>query len=371
MLPSGCSDELLKDDGMFSGQAAIVAPPYNPQTYYKDIATHPYFKALVVLRHHIKRATDDYMSQVVQAKNVDLFMMTPSVSSPMGPGSDSEAIPIQFGTLKTYLVDSSQFGFEPLLLSGLKKVYCYLPSLRGEDPDARHLNQFFHAEAEISGGLDELLPLIEGYVQHLSKTLLCLPSMCGALSSDSKASTAALTRIAESASFPRITFDDAALLLANLPNVSELIVSSSFGRTITTKGELALLKEMQTELPVWITGFDRDTVAFYQKPNPENTNKTINADLIFPSISVNSFGGEIVGCGQRQDAPEEMYESLKRQGINAEPYEWYIDLRRQPGYGTSSGFGLGIERFIAWALAKENIRDVALYPRLKNIISYP
>jgi asparaginyl-tRNA synthetase len=128
---------------------------------------------------------------------------------------------------------------------------------------------------------------------------------------------------------------------------------------------------MGSELPVWITGFDRDTVAFYQKPNPENLEKTVNADLIFPPLSLNGFGGEIVGCGQRQDTPEEMYESLKRQGISAEPYEWYIDLRRQAGYGTSSGFGLGIERFIAWALAKENIRDVALYPRLKNIISYP
>jgi asparaginyl-tRNA synthetase len=212
----GRFDELSNDDSLFSGQADLVPPPYNPETYYKDIATHLYFKALIVLRHHLKRATDDYMSQTVQAKNVDLFMMTPSVSSPMGPGSDSEAIPIHFGTLKTYLVDSSQFGFEPLLLLGLKKVYCYLPSLRGEDPDARHLNQFFHAEAEISGDLNELLPLIEGYVRYLSQTLLSLPVICGSLSGNSEATTVALTRIVESVNFPRITFDEAAILLAKL-----------------------------------------------------------------------------------------------------------------------------------------------------------
>jgi len=61
-------------------------------------------------------------------------MLTPSVSSPMGPGSDSEAIELQFGDLSTFLTDSSQFGFEPLIMNGLDKVYCYLPSMRGEDP---------------------------------------------------------------------------------------------------------------------------------------------------------------------------------------------------------------------------------------------
>jgi len=66
-----------------------------------------------------------------------------------------------------------------------------------------------------------------------------------------------------------------------------------------------------------------------------------------------------------------MYESLKRQNISTEPYEWYIDIRRNKNYKTTSGFGLGIERFLAWALAKESIRDVIPYPRLKNIKTLP
>lgn len=73
-------------------------------------------------------------------------MLTPSVSSPTGPISDSEVIKIKFGKYDSYLVDSSQFGFEPLLLNRLDRVYCYLPSMRGENPDKRHLNQFFHCE---------------------------------------------------------------------------------------------------------------------------------------------------------------------------------------------------------------------------------
>ena len=111
------------------------------------------------------------------AKNVDLFMMTPSVSSPMGPGSDSEAIQIKFGNLNTNLVDSSQFGFEPLLLNGFDKVYCYLPSMRGENPDKRHLNQFFHCEAEIKGTLNDLIPIIETYIKTLCETVLLMPNI--------------------------------------------------------------------------------------------------------------------------------------------------------------------------------------------------
>lgn len=110
---------------------------------------------------------------------------------------------------------------------------------------------------------------------------------------------------------------------------------------------------------------------FYQKPNPENTDQVINADLIFPPLLENSFGGEIVGCGQRQDNEQEMRESLDRQGISSDSYLWYINLRSLANYKTTSGFGIGIERFITWALCRDNIRDTILYPRLKNVSTFP
>ncbi|KKS92805.1 MAG: hypothetical protein UV70_C0024G0006 [Parcubacteria group bacterium GW2011_GWA2_43_13] len=113
----------------------FALPKYDPQTHYLELTRSGYFKALITLRHYIKITSDYYFSVQQEAKNVDLFMLTPSISSPMGPGSDSEAIPIKFGQFKSNLVDSSQFGFEPLLLNDIDKVYCYLPSMRGEDPD--------------------------------------------------------------------------------------------------------------------------------------------------------------------------------------------------------------------------------------------
>jgi asparaginyl-tRNA synthetase len=78
-----------------------------------------------------------------------------------------------------------------------------------------------------------------------------------------------------------------------------------------------------------------------------------------------------VGAGQRQDNVEEMYESLRRQGIDAGPYLWYINLRRQKKYSTTSGFGLGVERFISWSLNRDDIKDAIIYPRLKNVLTHP
>lgn len=349
----------------------LLPPKYNNKTYYKDLTKYEYYDALVTIRHYVKIASDTYFNEVIGAKNTDLFMMTPSVSSPMGPGSDSEVVPIKFGKLNTFLVDSSQFGFEPLLFQNLDKVYCYLPSMRGEKPDARHLNQFYHCEAEVAGTLDDLTPIMEGYVRALSDTFLAMEPLVSRMSLDAKKTIEALEKISESKSFNQISFDTAFTKLQADKNTRKFVKTTKFGRDINSSGEISLVSKETGNMPLWMYGFDRDTVAFYQKPDSKDSDKTINADLLFPPLTKNGFGGEIVGSSQRQDNSKEMLKSLKRQGISAAPYQWYIDLRNQPGYRTTSGFGLGVERFIAWSLGYESIQDVALYPRLKNIKTIP
>lgn len=350
-----------------------VMPPYSPATYHRDISRSHYFDTLIVLRHFLQAMSHHYFGVEQGAKQVDLFMMTSTVSSPMGPGSDSEPIRISFGGLDTCLVDSSQFGFEPLLFQRLEKVYCYLPSMRGEEPDHRHLNQFYHCEAEIVGELGTVMTMVEGYVQRLAHMLLAASPMIDRLSDHPDASRAAIEQLANSGALPRISFDDAVKLLCSLPAADAYVRVTPHGRDITSQGELELLRRLgYGMLPVWITHFDRDRVPFYQKPSGLNPNTVENADLLFPALVDGSFGGEVVGAGERQDSADEILKSLARQNdISPEPYAWYIDLRRQPGYRTTSGFGLGIERFIAWALAKPSIRDVSLYPRLKGVQTYP
>ncbi|MEK7069840.1 MAG: amino acid--tRNA ligase-related protein, partial [Patescibacteria group bacterium] len=154
-------------------------------------------------------------------------------------------------------------------------------------------------------------------------------------------------------------------------NKDDLVNFTNNGRDISFAGEVELMKILNVKTPVWIKGFDRDRVPFYQKPDPNNSNKVINADLLFPPITNDSLGGEIVGCGERQEDARAMYESLARQGVSHCPYDWYIELRKISNYKTTSGFGLGIERFITWAPGKNDIKDAIIYPRLKNVLTYP
>ncbi len=349
-----------------NNQNSLRPPLYNSESYVDDVVKDKYFAALAIVRHYVKLASDVYWSEI-GAFNVDLFMLTPSVSSPMGPGSDSEVIRIQFGKYHTNLTDSSQFGFEPLMFH-FDKVYCYLPSMRGENPDARHLNQFFHCEAEIVGTLDEMLPFIEEYIQVLAEIFMALTPIIELMSVDFSKTKQALQSIIHTKNFNKKTFDE---VYPWLQENSSFHLVNDFGRNITSAGEIAVAKSMGNGLPLWLCNYDRDIVPFYQKPDPKNKNSVINADLLFAPIVDGGFGGEIVGSGQRQDNPDEIIESLKRQRIDSRPYEWYINLRKQPNYKITSGFGLGIERFIAWALGYSDIKDVIHYPRLKNIKTLP
>lgn len=372
MLPDYIKKNLLEDDRKLSKikKVSFNNPIYNAKTHYIELTRKAYFSALVVLRHHIKFISDYYFGIKQKAKNVDLFIITSSVSSPSGLGSDSKPIKIKFGKLKVFLTDSSQFGFEPLLLNNLEKVYCYLPSMRADDPDWRHLNQFFHCELEMIGTLEKLFFVAEDYIKTLCEGIFFMDNIIDRISDNPNRTREVLKKIIRTKKFPEITFDKAIDILVK-NNKKRYINFTNQGRDITPEGEIELIKLLNITTPFWVKYFDRDRAPFYQKPDSKNKNKVINADLLFPPLTENSFCGEIIGSGQRQDNPDEIYESLKRQKISPKPYEWYINLRRMPKYKTTSGFGLGVERFIAWVLAKNNIKDAIVYPRLKNIETYP
>ncbi|MEK7638952.1 MAG: amino acid--tRNA ligase-related protein [Patescibacteria group bacterium] len=366
LLKAKIDDEQIGQDA----HARLEHPVLDASHYYRQVATDPYFAVLTHLRHHVRAISDAYFSNVVGAKNVDLFLMTSSVSSPAGPGSDSEPIPLTFGGFDTYLVDSSQFGFEPVLIGGVPRAYCYLASMRGEDPDKRHLNQFYHCEYEAQETFEVAQAVAEGYVRSLASLIKEMTHTVEKLSQDPKKSREALDVLLATKLFQQITFDEAeALLLKH--GYTEGIRESVHGKDLTSAGERELLKILGTKAPVWVTHYHRDRVPFYQKPAADNSERVINGDLLFPSIIENAFGGEVLGMGQRQDSVEEMYESMRRQGIDPNPYEWYVDLRRISNYKTTSGFGLGIERFISWVLGFDNISKAILYPRMKGTQMHP
>lgn len=372
MLSSTALNAISKLDITLAGEGDVnlAPPPYDPQTHYLEVASSQYFRNILKLRHIVKALSDDYMGNVVGAQNIDLFMLTPSISSPMGPGSDSEAIPIKLGRTASYLTDSSQFGFEPILMNDFEKVYCYLPSMRGESPDKRHLNQFFHCEAEIKGDLQEIMDLAEGYIKYLCLGVSECTRIMKSVSQYPQTSLKVARSTALKAKFRRITFDEACEMLINNGFESH-INTTSHGRDISSDGEIELLRILKTNVPVWVTHFDRDRVSFYQKPDPQNTNQVLCADLLCPPMKPGCFGGEVIGAGQRQDNTQEMYDSLDNQRLSPKPYEWYINLRNDPRYMTTAGFGLGVERYISWVLGLEDIKDAIVYPRLKNAMTMP
>jgi aspartyl/asparaginyl-tRNA synthetase len=335
---------------------------YNRRKHIHNLINDEYYKNLIKLRNSVGLICDEYF-QNLGAPKVDLYLITKGVSSPMGKGSDSAPIPLKFSRQNAYLVDSAQFGLEPLVFDSFEMVYCYLPSFRNDDPDDMHLNQFFHCEAEMVGDYEKAMKVAEGLIKFLIRKLLQLyeKKVFHFKTHNFGEMDYILTH-----EFPQIKFDEAEKLFER-HKLEYLIERRHYGRVMTREGELKVVELLTNNKNfVWITHYDRDTVPFYQKPDPENKERVLNADLISPPIN-GALGGECIGAGQRQNNLEEMIESMKRQGIkNIDSYKWYISLRKNPKYRTTSGFGLGIERFLAWILRLNSIYDAALYPIIKS-----
>lgn len=335
---------------------------YDPKNHIDNLTDNPYYANLIKFRNVVEIACDSYF-QSLKAPRIDLFMIANGISSPMGKGSDSLPIPFMLGKEHVYLVDSSQFGMEPLVQSAFDIVYCYLPSFRGEDADYRHLNQFYHCEAEIRGDYKQNMAVAENLVRYLMHDIV------SAYKKDifafDKHNFDILENIATT-DFPILTLTETEELFKK-NRLENCIEYRPCGRVITSEGEKQLCKLVGNNfVPVWLTHFDRDMVPFYQKPDPNNETQTLNADLIFPSIN-GGFGGEIIGSGQRQDNVAQIRESIKRQNIHdTKQYDWYINMRNNPVYKTTSGFGMGMERFYAWALGLSSIQDTAIYPIIKD-----
>jgi asparaginyl-tRNA synthetase len=356
-----------KEDDTLAHEVGVKLqhPKLNSEKYYLNVACDPYFKFLSILRHHIHAISNSYFSDIVKARHMDLFLMTSSISSPSGPGSDSLPITLTFGGHNTYLTDSSQFGFEPVLIGGIPRAYCYLASMRGEEPDKRHLNQFYHCEYEAQGTFDEAQKVAEGYVRALGSLILTMPNLISILSRNSAITLATARAVAAEGKFREITFAEAERLLKE-NGYTEDIKENAHGKDITNLGEIHLIKILGNTTPIWLTQLYRDRVPFYQKPLSSNPDLALTADLLSPQLMEDGFAGEMLGMGERQDSVEMMRESIKRQGIDPAPYEWYIDIRRLPEYKTTAGFGLGVERFISWILGFDSIYKAILYPRMKG-----
>ncbi len=251
-----------------------------------------------------------------------------------------------------YLTQSGQLYGEAAAMA-LGKIYVFGPAFRAEKSKTRrHLTEFWMIEPEMAfWDLDQTMNLAEGLVCRIAADVLanCKPQL-EILERD-------LTRLENIKSpFPRISYSDA------VEKLKQEGMPLEWGDDFGADEEAVLSRRF--EKPVFVTKYPADVKAFYMKRDPDDPRLALAVDLLAPEGY-----GEIIGGGQREDSLELLEERIQRHGLDAAPLQWYLDLRR---YGSvpHAGFGLGIERTLAWLTGIHHVRETIAFPRLMDRL-YP
>lgn len=293
-------------------------------------------------------------------RTLHLPITTGTISSPMGLGSDSSPVRVTIAGQETYLADSMQFMLEYGCRVFPKGTYYIMPSFRGEDADRRHLCQFYHSEAEISGSLEDVMRFIEDYVGHVSRAVL---DRLGDKVAEVAGGVDHITDLlGQQGNIPRIRHSEAIDLLNGRLSGGDTHCRHAEGfDVITHAGEQRLMEYAGG--PVWLTHFDHASVPFYQAFEDECGQYALNADLLLGI-------GETVGCGERHQSPADVQRALDMHQVARDEYEWYCRMKEGMPLQTS-GFGMGIERYLLWVLRHDDIRDCQVLPRFNGVDCLP
>lgn len=250
-----------------------------------------------------------------------------------------------FGT-PAFLSQSGQLYMEAAAMA-FGRVYCFGPTFRAEKSKTRrHLMEFWMVEPEVAyADLDEIVRLAEELVSFAVERVLERHRQDMALL---ERDTAPLERVKPP--FARITYDRAIEIL------KEKGAAVEWGADFGGDEETALSQAF--DKPVFVTHYPAHIKAFYMKPDPNRPEVVLGADLLAPEGY-----GEIIGGGQRIDDLELLLRRIEEHKLPREAYEWYIDLRR---YGSvpHAGFGMGIERVLAWICGLAHVRETIPFPRM-------
>jgi asparaginyl-tRNA synthetase len=246
---------------------------------------------------------------------------------------------------KAYLAQTGQLYLEAAIAS-FGKVFCFGPTFRAEKSKTRrHLTEFWMIEAEEAFyDNDENMNLQEDMVVFFVNWIL---EKCQGELKELERDITALEKIQKP--FPRITYDEAVERLQKAG--TDIEWGSDFGGT----DETVLTKMF--EKPVFVYNYPKQCRAFYMKPHPERDDLVLCADLLAPEGY-----GEIIGGSQRNDDLESLKKRIEEEKLPKDAYGWYLDLRK---YGSvpHSGFGLGVERVLAWLCGLSHIWETIPFPR--------
>ncbi|ALS21429.1 asparagine--tRNA ligase [Paenibacillus naphthalenovorans] len=300
----------------------------------------PRQRAILVIRAQIIRAVQQFFDER------GFHLVDPPILTPSSAEGTTSLFHTKYFDEDAFLTQSGQLYMEAAAMA-LGRVYSFGPTFRAEKSKTRrHLIEFWMIEPEMAFFThEENLEIQEQFVAYIVKSVLehCRREL-EVLGRD----VSRLEGI--EAPFPRITYDEAVKFLQE--NGHEIQWGEDFG----APHETAIAQ--QYHKPVFITHYPTDIKAFYMKPDPARPEVVLCADLIAPEGY-----GEIIGGSQRIDDPELLEQRFQQHELSKEAYQWYLDLRK---YGSvpHSGFGLGLERTVAWICGLDHVRETIPFPRL-------
>lgn len=295
--------------------------------------------AIMRVRHEVIQAIRDFFYQRGFVL-VDTPILTGSIGESAGTLFETQ----YFDLGPAYLAQTGQLYLEAAA-AALGLVYCFGPTFRAEKSKTRrHLTEFWMVEPEMAWyDSDANMTLQEAFVAYIVER--CLERRRGELT-ELERDTVPLERVVPP--FPRISYTEA------LAKLKTLGADHPWGRDLGADEELALADTY--DRPVFVYNYPKAAKAFYMKESPDDPRTVLNNDCLAPGI------GEIIGGSQREDDFDRLLSRIREEGLPEARYGWYLDLRK---YGTfvHSGFGLGIERTVAWICGIPHIREAIAFPR--------
>jgi asparaginyl-tRNA synthetase len=303
--------------------------------------------AIARVRHEVIQAIRDFFYN-----NGFTLVDTPILTGSIGEQAGELFSTDYFELGKAYLAQTGQLYVEAAA-AALGKVYCFGPTFRAEKSKTRrHLTEFWMVEPEVAfNDSDANMKLQEQFISYIvERALERRQEELKLLERD----FAPLERIRPP--FPRISYTDAVARLNTLG--SDMTWGADLG------GDDETLLAQEHEKPLFVFNYPKQVKAFYMKENPDDPRTVLNNDCLAPEGY-----GEIIGGSQREDSYDRLLARIQEQGLDPDAYRWYLDLRK---YGTfvHSGFGLGVERTVAWICGVPHVRECIAFPRQVHRI-YP
>jgi asparaginyl-tRNA synthetase len=302
--------------------------------------------AILRVRAEIIKAARDFFDER------GFTLTDPPIITPAACEGTSTLFPVDYFDEEAFLTQSGQLYVEATAMA-LGKVYSFGPTFRAEKSKTRrHLTEFWMVEPEVAyAELDDVMELAEGLISFIVKR--CLEKRRTDLQTIGR-DISKLEKI--EAPFPRISYDEAVKNLQEGHAKGALESKFEWGGDLGSPDETYL--SAQFDKPVMVHRYPAKVKAFYMEPDPQRPELALCVDVLAPEGY-----GEIIGGSQRMASYELLLQRIHEHNLPEEAFQWYLDLRKF-GSVPHGGFGMGIERAVAWICGLEHVRETIPFPRM-------